>query len=154
MIFSLLLLIFSPHSTAFAIFYLLCGISDALDGFAARKLHCESEIGKMLDSAADLLFAVIYAARILPLLCVPLWILIWTAIIAAAKISVIIYKSKKERKLSVEHSFGNRLTGVLLFLLPLSVCAFDIKYSAMLVCAAATVTAITEIIRINRGSKK
>ena len=69
-LFSVLLLVFSPYSYFFAALYLLCGITDVLDGFVARRLHTESEQGAMLDSVADLLFAVIYAVRILPLLSV------------------------------------------------------------------------------------
>ncbi|HEY3638062.1 MAG TPA: CDP-diacylglycerol--glycerol-3-phosphate 3-phosphatidyltransferase [Rhizomicrobium sp.] len=38
--------------TAFAIFC-LAGISDVLDGFAARKLQASSEFGRMLDPIAD-----------------------------------------------------------------------------------------------------
>lgn len=125
--------------------YLLCGVTDVLDGFLARKLHTESEKGAMLDSAADLIFTVVYAVKILPLLNIPLWIWIWTAIIATAKITSILIASKKAHKLSIEHSFGNKLTGLLLYFLPLSVCVADVKYTATLVCAVATGTVIIEI---------
>ena len=145
MLFSLLLFGLSPSSPLFAAFYLLCGVSDVLDGFLARKLHAESKTGAMLDSMADLLFALVYAVKLLPLLSVPLWIWIWAAIIAAAKITGILIASRKARSLSIAHSFGNRLTGVLLFLLPLSVRVADVKYGAALVCTAATVTVIEEI---------
>ena len=147
-LFSLLLLGFSPNTFPYAAFYLLCGLTDVLDGFAARKLHTESEKGAMLDSAADLLFAVVYAVKILPFLNIPLWIWIWTAIIAAAKITGILIASKKAHKLSIEHSFGNKLTGLLLFFLPLSVCVADVKYGAILVCAVATGIVIKEITNI------
>lgn len=90
---SLTLLVFSPYSLLFAASYLLCGVTDVLDGFAARKLHTESELGAMLDSTADLLFAVVYAVRILLLLSVPLWIWVWTLIIAAVKITGIMIGS-------------------------------------------------------------
>ena len=40
------LLIFSPASVAFWVFYGLCGISDMLDGYLARKLHAESRTGR------------------------------------------------------------------------------------------------------------
>ena len=83
--------------------------------------------------------------KILPLLNVPLWVWIWTAIIAVTKITGILIASKKAHKLSIEHSFGNKLTGLLLYLLPLSVCVADVKYGAPLVCAVATVTVIKEI---------
>ena len=144
-LFSLLLLVFKPDSYHFAVLYLLCGVTDMLDGFIARKLHTESEKGAKLDSVADLVFAVIYAVRILPLLSVPYWIWIWTAIIAVIKITGIVIAGRKTKKMSIEHSFGNRLTGLLLFLLPLSVYIADVKYTAAVVCFAATVTAIGEI---------
>ena len=35
-------------------FVLICGFFDFLDGFAARLLHVKSEIGKQLDSLADM----------------------------------------------------------------------------------------------------
>ena len=59
-LFSLAMILFPPSSVPFAVLYLLCGATDVLDGFVARKLHTESENGAMLDSAADLLFAVVY----------------------------------------------------------------------------------------------
>ena len=149
-LFSLAMLVFAPRSVSFAVFYLLCGMTDVLDGFVARKLHTESEKGAMLDSMADLLFAIVYAVKILPILNIPLWIWIWTAIIAVTKITGIIIASRKAHRLSVEHSFGNKLTGLLLFLLPLSVCAADVKYGATLVCISATGTVIKEITEIFR----
>ena len=143
--FSLAMLVLSPRSIPFVVLYLLCGMSDMLDGFVARKLHTENEKGAMLDSIADLFFAVIYAVKILPLLNIPLWIWIWTIVIAVTKIINILITSKKTHTLSIEHSLGNKLTGLLIFLLPLSVYILDVKYGASLVCIAATVTAIMEI---------
>lgn len=145
MLFSLFLLVVPPSSRLFAALYLLCGVSDVLDGFAARKLHTESEKGARLDSAADLLFSLMYVVRILPLLSVPLWILIWTAGIALVKASGIILASINARVFIVQHSFANKLTGILVFLLPLSVSVADVKYGAALACAAATVSTVEEI---------
>ena len=152
-IFSLLLFVFKSDSYSFAVLYLLCGITDMLDGFIARKLHSESEKGARLDSVADLIFAVVYAVSILPLLSVPFWVWIWTAIIAVIKIAGIIIAGRKAKKLLIEHSFGNKLTGLLLFLLPLSVYVADVKYTAAVVCAVATVIAIGEIIKNIGGLK-
>ena len=144
-LFSLAMLLFPPSSVPFAALYVLCGVTDVLDGFLARKLHTESKTGEMLDSAADLLFTVVYAVKILPLLNIPLWIRIWTAIIAATKITGILFASRKAQKLLIGHSFGNKLTGLLLFLLPISICAADVKYGAILVCITATVTVVKEM---------
>ena len=144
-LFSLSLFLLSPSSVPFEVLYVLCGVSDVLDGFVARKLHTESENGAKLDSIADLFFAVVYSVKILPLLNLPLWIWIWTAIIGAVKITSILIASTKAHRLLIEHSFGNKLTGLLLYLLPLSVCVADVKYGAILVCTVATGTVIKEI---------
>lgn len=152
-IFSLLLLVFSPQSFIFTVLYLLCGATDILDGFIARKLHTESEKGAMLDSVADLVFAVVYAVTILPCMKVPAWIWIWTAIIAVIKVFVIILVSKKKQKLFVQHSFLNKLTGILIFLLPLSMFVADVKYGATIVCIAATASVINDIYTM-KGKRK
>ena len=113
------------------------------------------EVGYVIDPkykgqgfATDLFFAVVYAVKILPFLNIPLWIWIWTVIIASAKITEILIASKKTHRLSIEHSFGNKLMGLLLFFLPLSVCVVDVKYTAPLVCAVATGTVIKETTNI------
>ena len=46
----------------------ISGLTDALDGWLARKLRCESAFGAKLDSVADLLFYAVMIFRILPIL--------------------------------------------------------------------------------------
>lgn len=152
-LFSLLLFFCPPYSFPFAALYLLCGASDVLDGFTARRLSTESEKGAALDSAADISFVFVYAVRILPALSVPPRILIWTAFIAVTKITGIVIAGRKTHRFLPEHSFGNRLTGSLLFLLPLSVYITDVKYPAVLVCTAASLTACAEILRSVRAQE-
>ena len=144
-LFSLAMILFPPSSVPFEVLYVLCGLTDVLDGFLARKLHMESTTGERLDSIADLFFAVVYAVKILPLLNIPLWIWIWVAIIGAVKITSILIASTKAHRLLIEHSFGNKLTGLLLYLLPLSVHIADVKYGAILVCTVALGTVIKEM---------
>ena len=145
LLFSLAMILFPSSSVPFAVLYVLCGVTDVLDGFVARKLHTESKTGERLDSIADLFFAVVYTVKILPFLNIPLWMWIWVAVIGAVKITSILIASKKAHRLLIEHSFGNKLTGLLLYLLPLSVCVADVKYGAILVCAVATGTVIKEM---------
>lgn len=152
-LFSLLLFVFSSSSYLFTVLYIICGITDMLDGFVARKLHTESKKGAMLDSAADIVFTIVYAFKILPMMLIPLWIWIWVGMIAVIKTAAIVLKSKNEHGLSVEHSFLNKLTGLLIFLFPLSVHIADIKYSAAFVCIIATFAVLDEICKL-RGRKK
>jgi CDP-diacylglycerol--glycerol-3-phosphate 3-phosphatidyltransferase len=66
----------------FAVF-LVAAISDGLDGWSARRLGCESNIGTFLDPLADKIFAnllMIYVA------CRhPQWIPLWAALLMAAR---------------------------------------------------------------------
>ena len=142
---SLFLFVCPLSSPCFAAVYLLCGVTDVLDGFTARAMHTESRAGEALDSIADLFFAAVYAVKLLPLLRVPPAIWLWTALIAAVKLWGILQRSKKERRFTIAHSFANKLTGLLLFLLPPSIRLIDIRYSAALVCAAATFAAAEEL---------
>ena len=48
---SMILLIPETFSFSFNIVYIYCRISDILDGFIARRIKGESEIGNRLDSA-------------------------------------------------------------------------------------------------------
>lgn len=147
-IFSILLLFITQKTNWFTIIYVLCGLSDVLDGFIARTLHIESEIGAMLDSIADLIFAIVYMVKILPSLSLLSYEYIWIIIIAIIKIVVILLRSIKMQKLYIEHSILNKLTGVLIFILPLSAKLINIRYSVVLVCIVATITVIDEIRKI------
>ncbi len=54
---------------------LLCaaGISDWLDGWAARRLGQESELGRLLDPICDRVFAVTVLATLVVIDALPLW---------------------------------------------------------------------------------
>ena len=56
MVGSVCLIFIRPLSPLFFGVYTLAGITDALDGYIARKTHTASAFGAKLDSAADLLF--------------------------------------------------------------------------------------------------
>ena len=51
---SFLLLALTKDTTLFLIVYLIIGISDVLDGWLARSLQVQSELGARLDSIGDL----------------------------------------------------------------------------------------------------
>ncbi|MDO4816035.1 MAG: CDP-alcohol phosphatidyltransferase family protein [Bacillota bacterium] len=149
-LFSILMLGLPSSSGAFAALYLLCGATDVLDGFLARRLHTESEKGERLDSAADLVFAAVYAVKVLPALQIPLWIWVWTALIAVEKTAGILQRRKGEGRLHIEHSAANKLTGLLIFLLPLISNFADVKYGAAIACATASFAATEELLELKK----
>ena len=140
-----IVLLFCPAlSPGFYGLYIAAGLSDVLDGFAARKTNSASEFGARLDTAADLVFVLACLIRLLPVLRIPFWLYVWIGIIALIKIGNIISGFAVQKRFVVVHSAMNKATGVLLFLLPLTIPAVPLKYAAIVVCAAATFAAIQE----------
>ncbi|MBR4719348.1 MAG: phosphatidylglycerophosphate synthase, partial [Lachnospiraceae bacterium] len=80
----------------------------------------------------------------LPILDIKIWMFIWIGIIAIIKVINIVSGIIVRGKLISIHSAMNKFTGVLLFVLPLTITIIDLRYSAVIVCAAATFAAIQE----------
>ena len=122
--------------------YALCGISDMVDGWLARKLHAETKAGAILDSVADLSFVACCAIRLLPHLSIPSWLWIWAGIIVVIKLvnqvaSLVVFK-----RFCFPHTVANKLTGFLLFLAVPTL--FWTVIPVAVVAAVATFAAIQE----------
>ena len=141
---SILLLFFPAFSLDFYITYLLCGFSDMVDGTIARKTNSTSKFGNQLDTVADLIFVVVSLFKLLPAIHITGWLWIWGGVIAVIKISniILVYVSKKQF-ISL-HTIMNKVTGLLLFLLPLTTPFLELNYIAIVVCSIATLSAIQE----------
>jgi len=148
---SIALLFCAAFSPAFYELYIAGGISDMIDGAVARKTGTVSGFGSRLDTIADIVFAAACLIRLLPVLDVPVRIYIWIAVIACMKLANIVagYISRKE--LAAVHSVMNKVTGCLLFIFPLSLTLIDLKYSAPLICAIASIAAVYEGYMIQAG---
>ena len=120
---------------AFWIIYALCGLSDMLDGHLARRLHAESALGGRLDSAADGLFAVVCAVRLLPLCAFPRWLWIWIGGIALVRLVGL-----ARARAAVRHTRLNRLCGLIIWLsMPLILRSVRSAIPACLLASAAAV---------------
>ena len=113
---AIFLLFFYPVTVAFWVIYGLCGISDVLDGYMARKLHAESKTGAVLDSVADIFFVACCAIRLLPIVQIPTWLWIWAAVIVAIKIVNQVSALIVCKRFCFLHTKANKLTGLLLFI--------------------------------------
>ena len=140
-----IVLFFCPaFSPVFYLFYIAAGLSDMLDGFVARKTDTVSLLGARLDTIADFVFVVVCLIKLFPVLSIPAWLYIWIGIIALIKVVNIISGFIVQKRFVTVHSVMNKATGALLFLLPLTISTVPLKYSAIVVCAAATFAAIQE----------
>ena len=147
---SVALLFFPALSPAFLVLYVAGGLSDMIDGAVARKTGTVSEFGSRLDTFADIVFAAVCQIKLLPVLDVPAWLHIWFAVIAIIKFSTIIAGFIRHKAFIPVHSMINRVTGGLLFVFPLTPAFMDLRYSAAVVCMAATAAAIQEGCLIKR----
>ena len=137
-----------PLSLPFFIVYTLCGVTDGFDGFLARKLGQTSDFGSRLDSVSDLLFYASMLIRLFPILwkLLPKWI--WYAVASALLIRAMAYLTAflKFRRFASVHTYCNKLTGLLLFLLPYFLLTeFAVAFSA-LICVTALLSSCEELL--------
>ena len=148
---SILLLFYPAFSIEFYVIYIICGLTDMVDGTIARKTNSTSNFGAKLDTIADFVFVFVCSIKILPTLQIPLWLWVWIFIVALVKIFYIALVFIHKKKLLSIHSILNKITGFALFILPLSLSFVEIKYSSVVVCLIATFSAIQEGYYIGTG---
>ena len=148
------LLFFGVESCAFWAIYFVCGLSDMLDGYLARKLRCESKTGAILDSLADLDFVACCCYKLIPVLAFPKWLWIWGGVIVAIKVINQICALVMYKKCVFPHTIANKVTGVLLFVgVPLTLFLESIVPMIVAV-AVATFAAVQEGHFIRIGLEK
>ena len=138
------LLFCQVFSGYFWIVYLICGVTDMVDGTIARRTNTVSKFGANLDTIADITFLTVSLLKILPVIHMQEWLWIWAGIITVIKIGNNICGILCRKKMVSLHTISNKITGVCLFLLPLTIPFCETQYSIPVVCAIATVSAILE----------
>lgn len=152
---SIALLFFPALSTKFYVLYIIAGLSDMPDGAVARKTGTVSEFGSKFDTAADFILVVVCLIKLIPAVHMPTWLIILIIVIAVIKATNLISGYVMRKKIIVLHTIMNKVTGILLFVLPLTLTFIDIKFSGAVVGAVATFAAIQEghLIRTGSGEK-
>ena len=138
-------ILFCPvFSVAFYSLYITAGLTDMIDGRVARKTNTVSEFGAKLDTVADFVFVVVCLVKLLPIMDFPSWLYIWIGVIALIKIINIVSGYVIQKQFVTIHGLMNKVTGLLLFILPLTLSFINLRYSAVMVCLVATFAAIQE----------
>ena len=143
-IFSLSLLFIPLTSAWFYALYLLCGLSDMIDGTVARRTSSASEFGARLDTLSDFVFMTVALIKFVPHLHIPVWLWIWIGIIAMIKLGNVVWGFIYTKKLISPHTILNKVAGLFLFLLPVTISSVDLTYTLPIVCTVATVAAMHE----------
>ena len=144
-IFSLPILFIPMSSVWFYILYLFCGLTDMIDGAIAKKTGAISQFGASLDTVADFVFMSVCLIKLLPLLHIPVWLWAWISTIAVIKIFNVALVFFRNKKLISIHSVSNKITGLALFLLPVSLKFVEATYNVAAICMLATIAAIQEV---------
>ncbi len=115
---SLSMLLFLNYNIVLIIIYLLCGITDILDGYLARKLKCESSLGSKLDSLSDFVFfsVVIYYLLYHSPITDYNYVLVYIIIVTILRVINFIITKIKFNTFSMMHTILNKVTGVTLFI--------------------------------------
>ena len=90
---SIALFFLQPMSVAFYIVYLVAGLTDALDGWLARKTNSATDLGAKLDSIADLMFYSAMVITMFPVLLERLPLYMWCIGISIFVVRLISYLS-------------------------------------------------------------
>ena len=154
----LLILCFPAFSGWYYCLYLIGGVSDAIDGTVARKMGTASDFGSRFDTAADFIFTVTVAVKIIHAVYLPVWLMIWIAIIALRKIGCHLAGYIKYHEFKTVHSVLNKICGVVIFIVPLFIDvdhAWQAKFVVIIViCILTSIAAIAEGLTILGNNQK
>lgn len=145
---AILLLCFKPFSIIYFIIYGICGISDIMDGYMARKTKTESRMGEVLDSIADMIFLASVTISLILSEMLPTWIWVWIVFIAFIRFFSYIIGFARFHSFSSLHTYANKFTGLLCFCFPILIIILGVKLSGVLLCSMAFVSAMEELVII------
>ena len=131
-------------SLPFYLVYALCGFTDMIDGFIARRTNTQSEFGAKLDSVADTFFSFVCLYKVIFAIDLNAWIWSWIALIAIIKVLNIIFGYIFEKRIIMLHTTANKVTGFLLFIWVFVIFFIDINTAALPICMIATFAALQE----------
>lgn len=145
-IFSLILIYTKPLSLAFYVIYIICGLSDIMDGVIARKTGTTSSLGAKIDSIADMVMVGVLLFLIYPIANITSKIVIWIILISIIRLLSVFIAMKKYKIFASIHTYGNKITGIVLFLYPILLPYINTTVTMYIICFIASISAIEELI--------
>lgn len=144
---ALVLLFFINNKVVYLTLFSIAFLTDAIDGTVARLTKSASDFGSKLDDFADTLLGAVMGLSIFIWLGTDLLIfLAFASILIATRIFNVIYTKYKYGKPYVIHTYGNKLTFFIAFLLPITYLLFDSVFFFYVVIAVGTLASIEECI--------
>ena len=147
-----LLPISGPTSPVFLTIVALCGASDVLDGFLARRWNAVSRTGSILDSTADVAFMTVLLLCLVSYYPLEPWMIVWISAIAVLRMVSFAIGYARQGEPGFVHTYLNKAAGVLIFFSPFIIILLGVTASMILICSVATVSS-AEFFYINMYSK-
>jgi phosphatidylglycerophosphate synthase len=123
---SLLFLMKEEYQTAFLTVYSIAWFTDAIDGTIARLTKTQSDLGSKLDDIADTMLGAIMGISIFVWIGTDLFKFLPYAVpLMLIRIFNVFYTKKKYGKPYVIHTYGNKITSFIAFLLPITYIVFS-----------------------------
>lgn len=144
-----LLLWFDLFSNGFFIVYSLCGISDVIDGWLARRWNAQSEFGSKLDSVSDLAFYSVMLLKVIPyLISKRVHFMVWVVAGSAIFVRICSYVlvAVKYHRFAAIHTFANKLTGLVVFLFPYALFFGQLTVVCFVVGAISNFSSLEELL--------
>ncbi|PYG89031.1 CDP-diacylglycerol--glycerol-3-phosphate 3-phosphatidyltransferase [Ruminiclostridium sufflavum DSM 19573] len=143
---SIFLFFTEPLSANFYIIYIICGLSDVTDGYIARKTGTLSRLGEKLDTLADMIMAVTLLIILYPVIKPESEMMYWIIVIAAVRVASILAAFVRYKELSGLHTYGNKITGIVLFIFPVLLSFINARVLIYSGCIIASISALEEFI--------
>lgn len=144
--FSSFLIYTRPLSIPFYIIYLICGFSDVIDGYIARKTGTTSTLGEKLDSVADMVMVGILLVMFYPVIKPAIPMIVWIISIAVIRFASMIVAFMRYKTFASLHTYGNKITGIILFGIPIFLLFINVDALLSVACAISSLSAIEELI--------
>jgi len=145
-ILSLGLVFVKPLGVSFYIIYVISGFSDMIDGIIARKTGTTSRLGEKLDSLADIIMLGVLFVVLYPIVNPSKEIIIWIISIGIARLAAMVVALKKYKTFAILHTFGNKITGMALFIFPILLLYIHADVLMHIICIIASISLAEELI--------
>ena len=140
------LLLLTPLTALFYALYTWCVVSDMIDGPIARRAKVTSELGSLLDSAADMLLAIVLLIIFIPILALEMWMIYMIIGVLATRAVGFAIGFVKYRTFTLLHTYANKAAAVILACFPIFYGLFGLTVTIPVLFVAAILSALEELI--------
>ena len=143
------LLFIEKYSPLFFTVYFICGFTDVLDGYVARKTKTESKFGARLDSISDFLFFIIMFIIMLEVFFQYIKLIVIISLVRILSLIIVI----KKYEFTFLHTYSNKFTGLILFLSPFFMNLVGVNKTMNTIGGIALYSTIEELIIVITSKK-